>query len=159
ARRFEALGLKREALTACYAMAEATFAVTQTATGTEARQLTVDRAFLASGQVVETADAALARRCVSSGAPIDGCELRIVDEQGAVLPGDRVGEIEIRSVSLFDGYRNNPEQTNAVLIDGWYRSGDYGFADQGEYFIIGRKKDILIIAGKNIYPEDIEDAV
>ena len=60
---------------------------------------------------------------------------------------------------MFDGYRNYPEKTTEVLQDGWYYSGDYGFKHNDEYYIIGRKKDIIIVAGINIYPEDIEDAV
>ncbi|MBP2674260.1 MAG: AMP-dependent synthetase and ligase, partial [Deltaproteobacteria bacterium] len=71
----------------------------------------------------------------------------------------RVGELAIRSVSLFGGYRNAPEKTAEVLRDGWLFSGDYGFTLGGEYYIIGRKKDIIIVAGRNLYPEDIEDAV
>ncbi len=159
ARRFERLGFRRDALTACYAMAETTFAATQTAPGAAARELPVDRAALSQGRVVKTADAAATRVCVSSGAPIAGVDLRVVDEQGVDLPAGHVGELAVRSVSLFDGYRNSPELTAAALVDGWYRSGDYGFADEGEYFVVGRKKDLLIVAGKNIYPEDVEDAV
>jgi acyl-CoA synthetase (AMP-forming)/AMP-acid ligase II len=60
---------------------------------------------------------------------------------------------------MFDGYRNYPEKTAEVLKEGWYYSGDYGFVHENEYYIIGRKKDIIIVAGNNIYPEDIEDAV
>jgi acyl-CoA synthetase (AMP-forming)/AMP-acid ligase II len=82
-----------------------------------------------------------------------------LDDDGNALPENRVGEIAIRSVSLFNGYHNNPEKTDEVLKDGWYFSGDYGFLHAGEYYIIGRKKDIIILAGKNIYPEDIEDVV
>jgi acyl-CoA synthetase (AMP-forming)/AMP-acid ligase II len=65
----------------------------------------------------------------------------------------------VASVSLFDGYRNYPEKTADVLSDGWYATGDYGFLHEGNWYVIGRKKDIIISAGKNIYPEDVEDAV
>lgn len=60
---------------------------------------------------------------------------------------------------MFDGYRKNPEKTAEAMKDGRYCSGDYGFAWKGEHYILGRKKDIIIVAGKNIYPEDIEYAV
>ena len=60
---------------------------------------------------------------------------------------------------MFDGYRNNPEKTAEVMKGEWYYSGDYGFCHNGEYYIIGRKKDIIIVAGNNIYPEDIEDVI
>jgi acyl-CoA synthetase (AMP-forming)/AMP-acid ligase II len=82
-----------------------------------------------------------------------------VGEAGEDLPDGRVGEIAIRSTSLFSGYKNNPEKTTEVLKEGWYYSGDYGFRHGDEYYVIGRKKDLIIVAGKNVYPEDIEDAI
>jgi fatty-acyl-CoA synthase len=158
-KRFSPYGLKREALSACYAMAETTFAATQCPPGQEARKLLVVRDELAKGYVKRATNEQGARVCVSSGAVISGCELKILDDNQQALPEGRVGEIAIKSVSLFDGYRNYPEKTAEVLKDGWYHSGDFGFVDAGEYFVIGRKKDILIIAGNNIYPEDIEDGI
>jgi acyl-CoA synthetase (AMP-forming)/AMP-acid ligase II len=158
-RKFHSLGIRREVLAACYAMAETTFAATQTAPGLESRKVFVDREALAQGRVQIVEGDKGARVCVSSGTPISGCEMRIINESGDVLSEGSVGEIAIRSVSLFDGYRNNPEKTDEVLKGDWYFSGDYGFLHQGEYYVIGRKKDIIIIAGNNIYPEDIEDAV
>jgi acyl-CoA synthetase (AMP-forming)/AMP-acid ligase II len=159
-KRFARLGLRRAALGASYAMAETTFAATQTVPGAEAGRLWLDREKAAEGMVRLVAPGTTgARVCVSSGRPISGCELRTLDDEGNGLPEDRIGEIAIRSVSLFDGYRNNPEQTRAVLRDGWYLTGDYGFIWEGEYYVIGRKKDIIIVAGKNVYPEDIEDAI
>ncbi|HUI62634.1 MAG TPA: AMP-binding protein [Steroidobacteraceae bacterium] len=157
--RFGRIGLRREALAACYAMAETTFAVTQTAPGREPAVLTVDRGQLAKGNVVAPADPASARVCVSSGTTIEGCKVRIVDEQRGDLPPDRLGEIAIASASMFDGYRNYPEKTAQVLADGWYYSGDLGFIHDGQCFVLGRKKDVIIVAGNNVYPEDVEDAV
>ena len=159
ARRFEGLGFRADALTACYAMAETTFAVTQTPRGAAARTLAVDRVELARGNVVPAADPARARVCVSSGPPIPGCRVRVVDEARRDVPAGKVGEIAISSVSLFDGYRNYPEKTAEVLKDGWYYSGDYGFLHDGECYVIGRKKDLIIIAGNNVAPEDVEDVV
>ena len=65
----------------------------------------------------------------------------------------------IHSVSMFDGYRHAADATAEVLRSGWYSSGDLGFRHGGELYVIGRKKDIIIVAGKNLYPEDIEDAL
>ncbi len=158
-RKFGPFGIRREVLAACYAMAETTFAATQTPPGEEAKRISADRVEIANGLLQFTGPDENARICVSSGAPIPGCELRIVDETGKDLPEGQVGEIVIRSVSLFDGYRNNPEKTAEVLRNGCYFSGDYGFSFQGEFYVIGRKKDIIIVAGKNVYPEDIEDCV
>jgi acyl-CoA synthetase (AMP-forming)/AMP-acid ligase II len=157
--RFQKYGVKKESLAACYAMAETTFAVTQTEPGFEARMLTVDRNALARKIVQPPQYAGLEKICVSSGKPISDCLLKIIDENGVELPENRVGKVFIKSISLFDGYRNKPETTSQVLKDGWYSSGDIGFLHNGEYFIIGRGDDVIIVAGKNIFPEDIEDVV
>jgi acyl-CoA synthetase (AMP-forming)/AMP-acid ligase II len=140
-------------------MAETTYAVTQTFPGSIPVELSLDRQKLALGLIEITKDMGKARICVSSGKVIKGCQVRIVDENRKDLPTGRVGEIAISSVSMFDGYRNYPEKTAAVLEDGWYYSGDYGFVYNDEYYVIGRKKDIVIVAGNNIYPEDVEDTV
>jgi acyl-CoA synthetase (AMP-forming)/AMP-acid ligase II len=158
AERFRPLGLRDEALGASYAMAEATFAVTQTRPSARAREIQVARDALAAGRIEPRAEG-LVRTCVSSGAPIRDAEVRVVDEAGSTLPEGSVGEIWVASVSLFDGYKNDPERTREVLADGWYRSGDYGFLFEGEIYVTGRKKDLIIVAGKNLYPEDIEDAL
>jgi acyl-CoA synthetase (AMP-forming)/AMP-acid ligase II len=157
--RFKSYNFKQSALSACYAMAETTYAVTQTIPGTIPVELSLDRQMLAQGLVETTEDMGKARICVSSGKVIKGCQVRIVDENRKDLPVGKVGEIAISSVSMFDGYRNYPEKTAAVLEDGWYYSGDYGFVYNDEYYVIGRKKDIVIVAGNNIYPEDVEDTV
>ncbi len=158
-KRFQPCGLRPSALSACYAMAETTFAVTQTPVGLAPAALAVDRASLARGKVEPATDGLRARICVSSGRPIDGCKVRIVDENRLDVGHRAVGEIAIASATMFSGYRNYPEKTAEVLCDGWYYSGDYGFQDDGELFVIGRKKDIIIVAGNNVYPEDVEDAV
>lgn len=157
--RYAPYGIRNGVLSACYAMAETTFAVTQTRPGKEARRLHVDRQELSQGYVRVVPPGPDARVCVSSGLPIADVVVKVVDPHGIERPEGAVGELVIRSASLFDGYRNNPERTAEVLRDGWYSSGDYGFVHEGECYVIGRKKDIIIVAGKNLYPEDIEDAV
>jgi len=159
-RRFGPYGMREDALAVCYAMAETTFAATQTAPGKSANVVCVSRKALAQGrfQPVPAGSPDEVKRCVSAGRSIDGCEMKVVDELGNELPDGQVGEIAIRSSSLFDGYRNQPGKTAEVLKDGWYFSGDYGARDEGEYYILGRKKDIIILAGNNIAPEDVEDA-
>jgi acyl-CoA synthetase (AMP-forming)/AMP-acid ligase II len=158
-KRFSAYGLSDRALATCYAMAETTFAVTQSVPSEQASLLAVDKQALARGAVVPAAESAAARLCVSSGRLIAGCEVRIVGDDLEDVSEGTIGEIVIRSVSMFDGYRNYPEKTEAVLRNGWYYSGDYGFRAGDEYFVIGRKKDIIIVAGNNIYPEDVEAVV
>ena len=158
-KRFRHHGLRASALSTCYAMAETTFAVTQTPPDAEPVTIAVDRNSLARGQVVPATDPATARVCVSSGGVISGCKVRIVDESDREVDEGTVGEIAIKSVSMFEGYRNYPEKTAEVLRDGWYYSGDYGFRKDADFYIIGRKKDIVIVAGNNIYPEDVEATV
>ncbi len=142
-KRFQPYGLRPTALSACYAMAETTFAVTQTPIGVAPTVVAVDRTSLARGKVEPVTDGVPARICVSSGKPIPkgARSQNHVDENrfGSVAPGS-VGEIAITSATMFSGYRNYPEKTAEVLCDGWYYSGDYGFQDDGELFVIGRKK-------------------
>jgi fatty-acyl-CoA synthase len=70
-----------------------------------------------------------------------------------------VGEILVKSDCLFTGYYNRPDLTELVTGDGWYRTGDLGFFLEDELYVVGRKKDLLIIGGENIYPQDIEEIV
>ena len=158
--RFGAYGLQEHAFSASYGMAETTFAVTQTPPDKPLVTITVDRDALANGKVIEYSGKEKPTRiCVSCGKPIRGCNVKIVDENRNPLPDGVVGELAVTSLSIFDGYRNYPEKTAEVYDGEWYFTGDYGFIYHDEYYIIGRKKDIIIVAGKNIYPEDIEDAV
>jgi fatty-acyl-CoA synthase len=157
-KRFSQIGFNPRSLSACYAMAETTFAVTQTALRTQPKILFADRNELSNGTLKLSNDKN-SRYCVSSGKIIEGCSIKIADDEGNDLPEGKVGEILIQSESMFSGYRNYPEKTAEVLKDNWYYSGDQGFLYNNELFVIGRKKDIIIVAGNNIYPEDIEDAV
>ncbi len=126
---FTDTGLRPAALQTCYAMAEAVFAVTQSRIGTPPRRLR-----MADG-----------REHLSNGPPIAGCGVRICDD----------GEICIRAPWLFSGYQNDL----APFHDGYFRTGDLGFLDGGELFIVGRIKDIIIINGRNIFAHDVEAAV
>ena len=157
--RYKKYGVKENSLSSSYGMAEVTFSTTQTPPGEIIKKINVNRQKLSHGIVEIIDNVENLRVCVSSGKVIDGCEVRIIDNKGNDLEEGLVGELLIKSVSLFDGYRNYPEKTSAVLKDGWYYSGDYGFCHEEYYYIIGRKKDIIIVAGNNVYPEDVEDIV
>ncbi len=156
--RYRHLGVRAEHLSACYAMAETTFAATQTTPGRAPVTMAVDRSSLLNGCASPATERPV-RDCVSSGKPIPGCELKVVDDAGTQLADGQVGEIVIRSPWMFSEYRNNEEDTTLALRQGWYFTGDYGFTLEGEWFVVGRKKDIIVVAGKNLFPEDIEDAV
>ncbi len=157
--RYKKYGVKENMLSSSYGMAEVTFSTTQSPPGEKLKTLKVDKQKLCKGIVEIVKNGENSKVCVSSGKVIEGCKVRIVDDGGNDLPDGLVGELLIKSVSLFDGYRNYPEKTAAVLKDGWYLSGDYGFRYKDYYYIIGRKKDIIIVAGNNVYPEDVEDLI
>ncbi len=158
--RFKEFGLKENTLGAMYAMAETTLTVTQTEVGKRASEVSIDRESLSNGKVVITNDDTKMRICVSSGKIIDECEVKIVDEYRNEVDRNGSGEIAVKSISMFSGYRNYPEKTAEVLgDDGWYYTGDIGFLYNDELYVIGRKKDVIIVAGNNIYPEDVEDIV
>nr|AYM53428.1 acyl-CoA synthetase [Melittangium lichenicola] len=92
------------------------------------------------------------------GRPLKGVELKIVDEEGRPVPERHEGEILLRGTSLFSGYYQNDEATRAVLRDGWLYTGDLGYLVDGELFICGRSKDLIIKAGENHHPYTMEDA-
>ncbi len=156
--KFTALGFKPLALTTCYAMAENTFAVTQGGIDTSLTEDVVDRRTLMEDRraVPAVADAASVT-LVSCGKAIDGCEVRIIDADRRTLPERHVGEIALRSDSMLTGYYERPEATAAVMADGWFFTGDMGYLAGGELYITGRQKDLIIVGGKNIYPQDIEN--
>jgi acyl-CoA synthetase (AMP-forming)/AMP-acid ligase II len=148
-------------LQSSYAMAENVFAVTQS--NIERGPVTIlaeGQQFRSVHQIVEvSAETPGSVSFTSSGRLLPNQRVQILSDAGEALGGACVGEIAIQSDCLFEGYCNRPDLTTQVLIDGWYHSGDLGFLLDGELFIIGRKKDLLIIGGENIYPQDIEEIV
>ncbi|HTF53864.1 MAG TPA: long-chain fatty acid--CoA ligase [Pseudonocardia sp.] len=100
------------------------------------------------------------RKPGSIGTPINGVEFRVVDELGNELPIDEVGEIAIRGHNVMKGYWNKPEQTAAAIKGGWFHTGDLGRKDaDGFYYIVDRKKDMIIRGGYNVYPREIEEVL
>jgi len=159
--RYEPFGVRPETLWTCYAAAETTFAISQSSMAAPARVERVDRErFLAAKEAVRVeGETTPALEMLSGGELVPGTEIRILDDEGKALPERSVGEIAIRCASLFSGYFKDPENTGKVLRGGWYLSGDLGYLADGHVFITGRKKDLIIIAGKNYYPQDIERIV
>jgi acyl-CoA synthetase (AMP-forming)/AMP-acid ligase II len=158
-----ASGLRSNALQSSYAMAENVFAVTQSDIshpGGPTRILADGPKFRSDHVVVSMPEgSAGAIAFTSSGRLLPHHEIRIVSENGAKLGDGHVGEIFVRSDCLFQGYYNRDDLTAEALADGWYRTGDLGFQMDGELFVVGRKKDLLIIGGENLYPQDIEEIV
>ncbi len=103
-----------------------------------------------------------ARKPGSIGRPVAGMELKLVDDDGHDIPdgGEEVGEIVIRGEGVMKGYWKRPDETAMAIRDGWFHSGDLATRDaDGYYFIVGRKKDMIIRGGYNVYPREVEDAL
>jgi long-chain acyl-CoA synthetase len=99
-------------------------------------------------------------RLGSAGQPATSIALRLVDDDGGSIDGDGIGEIQLSGPRIMTGYWRRPEATRAAMIDGWYRTGDLGRRDaSGHLFIVGRKKDMVITGGENVYPIEVENVL
>ncbi len=157
--RFRRIGARPEQLAVSYAMAENTFGVTQTPPGEGARCDVVDRIALEERRTAVPAahDHPHAVVMVSCGPAIKHTAVRAVGERGEILPDRQVGELAVQSDCMLTGYYGRPDLQ--PFQDGWYLTGDMGYLSGGEVYIIGRSKDLIINAGKNVYPQDIEAIV
>ena len=156
--KFGACGVRSQVLSTCYAMAENTFAVTQYPTGQPARLDWVNTHLLQGERRAAPAAAGSpgSSAMVSCGFPIPGTQVCIMDEQDIPLPDRRVGEIALRSDCMLSGYYRRPDLTVQSIRAGWYFTGDMGYLADGQLYVSGRKKDLIIVGGKNIYPQDLE---
>jgi 1-acyl-sn-glycerol-3-phosphate acyltransferase len=160
AARFAPYGLRREALVPVYGLAEATLAVSVPKVGSGYRVDRIEReAFESEGRAVPAATGDTAQlEFVGAGKPLSNMEVKIVAEDGREL-GERVeGRLWFRSPSATSGYYHNLAATRELLgEDGWLDSGDRAYWVDGEIYITGRAKDLIIKAGRNLYPHEIED--
>ena len=144
-----------------FGMAEATLAVTFPTPGTGMHVDTVDQRVLETDQYAAPVDPAGAnvRRLPRLGRPLAGMELRISDSaSGGALRDREVGEIELRGTSISPGYYGNGRTSNESRRDDWVRTGDLGYVVDGELVVCGRLKDVIIVGGRNVFPEDVERA-
>jgi acyl-CoA synthetase (AMP-forming)/AMP-acid ligase II len=155
--RYAKNGVREDALWVCYAMAENTFAVTHAGGRTERRVDWIDPTAFAAERVARPTSPGRGLAVVSCGRPIEGCEVRVVDEARAPLPERSVGEIALRSDSMLTEYHQNPEATAKALEGGFYFTGDLGYLADGHLHVTGRRKDLIIVGGRNFYPQDLED--
>ena len=94
------------------------------------------------------------------GTPIEGVEMRVIDDNGDEVPRGETGEVAIRGHNVMKGYWRRPDATAAAIVDGWFRTGDIGRVDEDGYFsIVDRKKDLIIRGGYNVYPREIEEVM
>jgi fatty-acyl-CoA synthase len=170
-------GFRAEAAFPAFGMAEVAIAGTFPEPGSGLRVDVVDRRLLETeryaapvmsgpqGRAFDRAPARPARldrlaRLARLGRPVAGLEVRICDPQtGSGLDDREVGELQIRGTSVTPGYYNQPGATAEAFMEGWLRTGDLAYLAEGELVVCGRLKDMIIVGGRNVFPEDVERAV
>jgi acyl-CoA synthetase (AMP-forming)/AMP-acid ligase II len=155
AERFARCGFDQRAFMAAYGLAENTVAVSFAPPSSGLRVERLDAEALAGGSALAVANGGVS--VVSCGRPIAGQELRVAGD-GKDLGEGRVGEVQVRGPSHMRGYRGAADATARSFADGWLRTGDLGYVREGEVFVTGREKDLIIRGGRNFYPQDIEAA-
>ncbi len=101
-----------------------------------------------------------ASRLGTVGLPMPGCQVRIVDAQGGDLAPGAPGELLVRGPHVIQRYLNRPQETDEALVDGWFHTGDVAVMDEQGYLrIVDRKKDMILVSGFNVYPNEVEDAI
>jgi len=157
AERFADWGVVPGSLQSSYAMAENVFAVTQSTAGKPLPTVARSQAKGASLSCRPDAFELIDDEYVSSGRCLEGMRLRIIGMDGLPCEDFEAGEIQPQTPCLFEGYWGRDGFRRDVFTkDGWYHTGDFGFAANEEVFVIGRMKDIIIVSGQNIFPEDVE---
>ncbi len=153
-------GFRREALLGVYGLAEATLGVSAPQTLSPPPPWWVDGFKLAAEGVVEEVDPSSdgARPLISVGYAIPGVEIAIRTPAGDTLPDGIAGEICLRTEHQMLGYWNDPDATAETIVDGWIHTGDLGVSGPDGLYITGRIKDMIIVGGRNLYPEDAERA-
>ena len=152
-------GLDHKSAFCVYGMAEATLAISFPEPGTGMTVDHIDPDVLEHDRHAVPATNGRSRRLPFLGTTLRGLELRVCDpESGAVRADREVGELELRGTSVTPGYYGRPDVTAATFHDGWLRTGDLGYLVDGEVVVCGRIKDVIIIGGRNVFPEEIERA-
>jgi fatty-acyl-CoA synthase len=157
---FGRVGFPKSAFMPAYGLAEVGLIVTGIPATGVYDSIEVDRGILEEeGKVVPATESRTSVRIVGVGGCVRETAVRIVDELGDERPEGRVGEITISGASLMQGYFNNEEASAEALRDGWLFTGDLGYMHDGELYVTGRKKELIIFQGRNYYPQDIERAI
>jgi fatty-acyl-CoA synthase len=155
-------GLRPEAVFPAFGMAEVAIGGTFPEPGTGLRTDCVDRRVLETERYAAPVEPGTegSRRLALLGRPVAGLEIRIVDpDTGAPLHDREVGELEIRGTSVAPGYYKRPDANAELFRDGWLRTGDLAYTLDGEMVMCGRIKDVIIVGGRNVFPEDVERAI
>ncbi|MBF0287838.1 MAG: AMP-binding protein [SAR324 cluster bacterium] len=159
--KYARYGFKKEIMMPVYGLAECSLGLAFPPVG---RMPVIDRIkrepFLQSGQAIpEKEDVANVLEFVACGHALPAHDIRLLDKAGREVPERQVGKLQFRGPSATAGYYRNPEQTQNLLDGDWLNSGDLAYMADGDLFITGRNKDVIIRAGRNIYPHELEEAV
>lgn len=160
AEKFAPAGFNINAFLPCYGLAESTLAVTFSNTGHGFQSLRVDAAALIDKKIAVRlqADGRKYTEFVNCGRPLPGHTVKVVDDSGQELPDLRVGSVLVHGTSIMTGYFNSPEETkNALQPGNWLDTGDLGFLFEGNLYITGRRTDVIIVNGRNIRAQDVEE--
>ncbi|AEJ00389.1 AMP-dependent synthetase and ligase [Nitrosomonas sp. Is79A3] len=160
AEKFASAGFDENAFLPCYGLAESTLAVTFSKIGKGCKSIQVDSKTLIDKRMAARlqADGRKQNEFVNCGRPLPGHTVKIIDEDGQQLSEMMVGSVLVQGDSVMMGYYNNPEETNKALKSGnWLDTGDIGFLFEGDLFITGRRTDVIIVNGRNIRAQDIEE--
>ncbi len=163
AEKLEPFGFNRKAFVASYGMAECSLAVSFAPLDQGPIIDAIDTEQLSEQQQAlpvtdSPATDQRTKRLVNCGSPLPGHEIVVKSEDGEVLPDRQCGVIHVHGPSVMSGYFGDPEATAEVLsADGWLNTGDIGYLDKGTLVITGREKDLIIINGRNIWPQDLEN--
>ena len=157
---FDEAGFPASAFCPSYGLAEATLAVSLMPPGEGIRLELVEENELSGGAPGDDARPRRYRAVVNCGKPVTGMEIEIRGPSGELLPDRGIGKVYVRGTSVMHSYFRDEESTRACLSDdGWLDTGDMGYMSKGYIFIVGRAKDMIIINGRNHWPQDIEWAV
>ena len=158
--KFKEYGLAANVLQTSYAMAENTFGVTQSTLDQPPMLENIDQDYFIKDRIAHPArEGKPTITVMSSGTAIDNTHIKVVNQEGQSVSDGVIGEILIQSDCMLTEYFNRPEITKESIQDGWFLTGDFGYLSKGEIFVTGRKKDMIIVGGKNIYPRDVEELI
>ncbi len=157
---FADAGFKASSFCPSYGLAEATLAVSLMPPGEGIRLELVEESQLSGASAPDGQDRPKRYRAiVNCGRAVEGMEIEVRDAVGALLPDREIGKVWVRGASVMAGYFRDTESTEACMVGGWLDTGDMGYLSAGYIFIVGRAKDMIIINGRNHWPQDIEWAV
>jgi acyl-CoA synthetase (AMP-forming)/AMP-acid ligase II len=159
AEKFAPAGFAYRAFLPTYGLAENSLAVTMPSPDSEPTFDSIDAASLADGKAVPAVQSSLpetVRQFAGVGSPLPQTQIQVVNDEGIPLPERHIGEITLQSPSVMNGYLNS---TNNPIRDGWLFTGDLGYMADGNLYITGRKKEVIIVGGRNYYSDDVEQVV